>query len=88
MYKLTLTHDERAAFDWVGYRYNAGEVAALIWEEYRGELEWDAEGDIEFEIPESVAWLIKELAEEENMTWPCFAPELRDKLNSFLDKIV
>ena len=27
MYPLTLTADERQAFDWVGYRYNSGKVA-------------------------------------------------------------
>jgi hypothetical protein len=27
MYSLTLTADERRAFDWVGDRYNSGKVA-------------------------------------------------------------
>ena len=29
MYSLTLTADERRAFDWVGARYNSGKVADL-----------------------------------------------------------
>ena len=31
MYNLTLTADERQAFDWVGDRYNSGKVADLLW---------------------------------------------------------
>ena len=30
MYDLTLTADERQAFDWVGDRYNSGKVADLL----------------------------------------------------------
>ena len=30
MYTLTLTADERRAFDWVGDRYNSGKVADLL----------------------------------------------------------
>ena len=30
MYSLTLTADERRAFDWVGSRYNSGKVADLL----------------------------------------------------------
>ena len=30
MYTLTLTVDERRAFDWVGDRYNSGKVADLL----------------------------------------------------------
>ena len=30
MYSLTLTADERQAFDWVGDRYNSGKVADLL----------------------------------------------------------
>ena len=30
MYVLTLTADERRAFDWVGSRYNSGKVAYLL----------------------------------------------------------
>ena len=30
MYSLTLTADERRAFDWVGYRYNSGKIADLL----------------------------------------------------------
>ncbi len=30
MYSLTLTAEERRAFDWVGERYYAGKVAGLL----------------------------------------------------------
>ena len=30
MYSLTLTADERRAFDWVGSRYNSGKVADIL----------------------------------------------------------
>ena len=30
MYTLTLTADERRAFNWVGSRYNSGKVADLL----------------------------------------------------------
>ena len=41
-----------------------------------------------FHLPEHVAWEIQRLAEEEDLFWPCFSPELRNKLNDFLGQIV
>ena len=74
MYTLTLTADERRAFDWVGSRYNSGKVADLLSDCLPEDREWSDEGDISFVIPEHVAWEINELAEEEDYSWACFAP--------------
>jgi hypothetical protein len=50
--------------------------------------EWDSQKDIEFGIPESIAWDIKDLFETEDMLFPCFADEFKSKLIEFTDKIV
>jgi hypothetical protein len=55
MYSLTLTADERRAFDWVGHRYNSGEVADLLMDSIPEDREWHDDGDITFLIPEHVA---------------------------------
>jgi hypothetical protein len=89
MYTLTLTRDERRAFDWVGDRYNAGRVAELlIGCITEGQPEWDEDGDITFAIPEHVAWEIQDLAEEEDHSWPCFSAELANRLNALCWSIV
>ncbi len=88
MYTLVLTSDERRAFDWVGDRYNAGQVASMLIDHLPEDREWADEGDITFDLPEHVAWEIQRLAEEEDLLWPCFSPELRSKLNDFLGQIV
>ena len=46
MYSLTLTADERRAFDWVGDRYNSGKVADLLIDCLPEDREWGDEGDI------------------------------------------
>ncbi len=61
MYTLTLTADERRAFDWVGDRYNSGKVADLLTDCLPEDREWGDDGDITFHIPEHVAWEINEL---------------------------
>ena len=81
MYTLTLTAVERRAFDWVGDRYNSGKVASLLPDCIPEDREWGDDGDIMFVIPEHVAWAIRELAEEEENAWACFAPALAAKLN-------
>ena len=45
MYSLTLTADERRAFDWVGDRYNSGKVASLLLDCMRYNLEWREDAD-------------------------------------------
>lgn len=88
MYNLTLTKDERDAFDWVGHRYAAGEVSSLLMDCMPPDTEWDQEGDITFAIPEVTAWSINELAREEDHVWPCFDGELTMKMNEFCGRIV
>ncbi len=89
MYTLTLTNDERQAFDWVGGRYAAGEISSLLTAECMGEDdEWSQDGPITFNIPEWVAWQISELADEDDSRWPCFSEELCEKLDDFINSIV
>ncbi len=89
MYTLTLTREERKAFDWVGYRYAAGTVMEILYTRCTdGYTEWWDEGDITFNVPEHSAWFIKQLAEEEDCQWPCFATELKNKMNTFINQIV
>lgn len=89
MYTLTLTHDERMAFDWIGHRYTTGDdVSRLLLDCMPEDAEWDAEGDITFRIPGHVAWQINELSEQEDHYWPCFSDELKLKMILFCEGIV
>lgn len=88
MYALTLTADERRAFDWVGDRYNSGKVSDLLLELMPKDREWGDDADISFVISEHIAWQINELAEEEGYSWPCFASDLVAKLNELCWSIV
>jgi len=86
-YKLTLTHDERQAIDWVGNRYAHGDELGLLLREWT-EAEWDDEHDITFVLPEHVAWWIQDIGEEEEYRWTCFAPSFVHKLDQFVAGIV
>jgi len=88
MYSLTLTPDERRAFDWVGSRYNSGKVADLLLDCIPEDREWSDDADITFTILEHVAWEIRELGEEEDYAWACFAPALAHKLDDLCWGIV
>jgi hypothetical protein len=89
LYTLTLTADERRAFDWVGDRYNAGAVADLLRDCIPdGQPEWEDDGEIVFTLPEHVAWRVRDLAEDEGNAWPCFATALAGKLNDLCWGIV
>ena len=88
MYSLTLTADERQAFDWVGDRYNSGKVADLLLDLVPEDREWGGDGEITFDIPENVAWQINDLAKEEGYSWSCFAPDLAEKFNELCWSIV
>lgn len=96
MYQLTLSKDERRAIDWVGHRYgNGSSLRAILtrsgWtpEELDGEeITWDSACDLTFSVPEHLAWQIQELAEEDDFSWPCFAPALAHHLQDFVDSIV
>jgi len=89
VYKLTLTKAERDAIDWVGGRYPHGdELFRLLTLECKLRpfgSEWTDANDIEFEIPEWVAWEIQELIEE---GLDCFSDDFRLKLYKFCEKIV
>jgi hypothetical protein len=88
MYSLTLTANERQAFDWIGDRCNSGKVADLLLDLMPENREWGDDGDISLDIPENVVWQINELAEAEDYSWACFAPELVEKLNELCWSIV
>ncbi len=87
MYPLTLTADERKAFDWVGYRYAAGEIKDLLFDCISTD-DWDCNDSVEYQIPEHVAWRLKELAEGESYAFPCFSDELKLKMIRFCESIV
>lgn len=90
MYKLTLTPNERKAIDWVGYRYGHGYDLSRQLEkgQWNTDIDWYSDQDIEFNLPEYVAWLIKDIGEEDNFLWTCFSPEFAQKMNDFCDKII
>jgi hypothetical protein len=50
--------------------------------------EWSQAGDITFNLAEHIAWEVRDLAEQENFQWPCFAATLATKLNGLCFKIV
>lgn len=87
---LTLTYDERKAIDWVGYRYSTGDdFSKLLWRcENDAIEEWLEKRDITFQIPENIAWQIKELFEEEDLLFPCFSEPFKEKLMKFYESIV
>lgn len=83
MYTLTLTHEERKAIDWVGHRYSNGDdFYHLLILECDYDNDWDFDGDVEFRIPEHIAWEICKLE------WPCFSKDFVEKLVSFCERMV
>lgn len=50
--------------------------------------DWNLSKDIEFKIPENIAWEIRELFEQDELTFPCFSDELKSKLIEFYYNIV
>ena len=105
-YKLTLTKDERDAIDWVGYRYSNGDELRNLLEESKVKVMlpydvvnevnecdiWNTDCILTFDVPENLAWSIKENANQEDgdseYTFPCFSEELSNKLVSFCEEIV
>ena len=88
-YTLTLTIDERRAFDWLGDRYGTGEpIAATLRGCLPDDAEWTQPGDITFLVPEHEAWLIAARAWDEGDLWPCFAPELALRMTAFTSSLV
>lgn len=100
MYKLTLTHEERSAIDWIGNRYRHGdELFKILWGEYvikyslshdikEEDLEWDGRYAITFNMPEYIGWEVNEIIQENDYALECFAGDLRSKLISFSENIV
>lgn len=102
-YKLTLTYADRMAIDWVGDRYSNGtELYRLLWietpdecqsaemplEQIEDGVQWDGNYSITFDVPEQIAWKIKDNEEQEDSSWSCFADELRLKMERFIDSLV
>ena len=88
MYSLTLTADERRAFDWVGDRYNRARSPTSCSIASQRTESGATTATSRSHIPEHVAWEINELAEEEDYAWACFAPSLAGKLNDLCWGIV
>lgn len=97
MYTLTLTVAEQKAIDGVGNRYRHGNdlynLLVLCTWNYEGQNGEDTEWvwgmhDITFQIPESVAWQIVDIIEDEDEKLACFSDELRAKLYDFSVKVV
>ena len=94
MYNLLLTTDERSAIDWIGYRYDHGDnlkglltECEMIADEVESEdIEWSGDYDIEFTVPEHVAWAINEIIDNGN--FECFSIELVRKLLDFANSVV
>jgi hypothetical protein len=53
---------------------DSGKVADLLIDCIPEDREWGDDGDITVQIPEHVAWEIREVAEKEDYAWACFAP--------------
>ena len=92
-YKLTLTHDERKAIDWIGNRYFHGdELYHLLMDsiKFYNTLEntWIDPITITYEIPEHLAWSIKDGIESENYELTCFNDKLKNKLLKFIYSII
>lgn len=92
MYKLTLTSQERLAFDFIDGRYETSEIADILIECMSDENEWSSDKEITFSIPESYMWIINEIVEESKknngVDFPCFNYQLVVKLNDFLCQMV
>lgn len=93
MYTLTLTREERKTFDWVGHRYtNGNEMASLLssclFKPESGDDYWHGISTVTFQVPEHIAWEIRSLSETENNLWPSFGPELKAKMQAFVEGIV
>lgn len=89
-YQITLTKAERNAIDWVGHRYSNGDdLFRLLMEGMPITSVWSQQGDITFDLPEHVAWQIKENAEqEEGDGFPCFDDTLTTKFLVLIVEIV
>lgn len=90
-YRLTLSENERDAFDFAEGRYGWGDwarVLAFECESVPAMRDWNTSGPITFLVPEYKAWGLKESAESDDAPFPCAAPALAHKLQHFVDSIV
>jgi len=88
MYKLVLTAEDRQAIDFVGDRYGHGYTLFLELVSCMDDSEdWDSHVDIEFTIPEHVAWRCQSLIEEDPYL-SCLGEELKSKLINLSESIV
>jgi hypothetical protein len=95
MYELTLTKADRDAIDWIGNRYWHGSdlfdllVTCDTDQDDHPELApWQTDGDVTFKIPESVAWEMRDKANEIDWLFDCFSDEFSQKLTDFLLVVV
>jgi len=94
MYNLLLTSDERSAIDWIGNRYDHGDDlkglltdCEMIADGVESEdIEWSGDYEIEFTVPEHVAWAINEIIDDGNLE--CFSIDLVCKLLYFANSVV
>jgi hypothetical protein len=88
-YTLTLDANHRRAIDRIGNRYRHGnDLASILIGCLTNDQEWDSNDDIEFDIPEHMAWGIMDIAEECEHRWDCFDRELHSIMENFVDEIV
>lgn len=85
-YTLTLTQPERAAFDFVGFRYSNGADMRVLIE--RDRHDWYSPETLTYEISENDAWEIQELAQNDDYLFPLFNDVLKDKMLAFIERIV
>ena len=88
MYTLTLTNSDRKAFSGVLGQYASGDITLVLADCLPEGSAWDDKGDITFSVSEYQAWEIDELASEEDYSFPCFASDLRHKMQDFCNSIV
>lgn len=92
MYKLTLTRSERKAINFAGYRYCCGDELFNHLCDSEFDHDWDSQEDIEFRIPENLAWLINECISEDTnkleTCFPLFSDELSKKLIDFYNEVI
>lgn len=100
MYTLTLTHDERKAIDWIGHRYAHGDYLRRMLDDSsvvrynvpfnitEEDIFWDIEHEITFNIPEHIAWEIRDIVYSNGCSLECFSDELKAKLIHFSEQII
>lgn len=90
MYTLKLSYAERKAIDWIGDRYTHGDdLFKLLTADgvvQTEPAEWLDLTDIEFQIPEYIAWDIANLIQYSLLD--CFSDTFARKLRDFALRVV